>query len=69
MCINAFMQPATVRQEMKPLNQQWLEAKQAYDKTALRHGPRSKRAETARAAMVGLLVRILRRDNRKGIAA
>ena len=54
---------------MKTLNQQWLEAKATYDKTALRHGPRSKRADAARSKMVGLLVRILRRDNRKGIAA
>jgi hypothetical protein len=54
---------------MKSLDEQWLIAKAEYDKAALRHGPRSKRAETARAKMVGLLVRILRRDNRRRTAA
>jgi len=54
---------------MKTLDEQWLIAKAEYDKAALRYGPRSKRAQTARAKMVGLLVRILRRDNRRKAAA
>jgi hypothetical protein len=54
---------------MKSLDQQYIEARANYDKQALRHGPRSKRAQEARSIMVGILVRILRRDNRRGAAA
>ncbi len=53
---------------MKTLDEQWLEAKREHDRLALRYGPRSKRTEAARSRMVGLLVRILRRDNRKRAA-
>jgi hypothetical protein len=54
---------------MKTLDEQWLVAKAEYDKAALRYGPRSKRAQDARSKMVGLLVRILRRDNRRRLVA
>lgn len=53
---------------MKTLDQLWREAKAEHDRLALRYGPRSKRTEAARAKMVGLLVRILRRDNRRRAA-
>lgn len=53
---------------MKSLDTQWKEAKAEHDRLALRYGPRSKRTEAARAKMVSLLVRILRRDNRKKAA-
>lgn len=53
---------------MKTLDTQWREAKAEHDRLAVRYGPRSKRTQEARARMVSLLVRILRRDNRKRAA-
>jgi hypothetical protein len=53
---------------MKTLDEQWLAAKAEYDKTALRHGPRSKRALALYAKMQALLHRRMRRDNRRKAA-